>query len=137
MRNIILVSCDSKEQDAPAPARDLDTSSLFHKNLEYANSLEPDAIYILSAKHGLVGPDEKIEPDDVTLSEMGMLEQRQWAREVREQLDEVADLHVDHFVLLAEKTYRRNLLPYLTNYEIPTKGLPTNDKLEWLEEQAD
>lgn len=137
MRNIVLISCASKKQDAPAPAREIYTSPLFRRNLAYAGSLDPDAIYVLSAKHGLVELDETIEPYDFTLGEMGMLDQRRWARRVRDQLDNVANLHVDHFIFLAEKQYRQNLLPYLTNYEVPTKGLPTDDKLEWLEEQTE
>ena len=68
---------------------------------------------------------------------MGMLDQREWARRVRDQLDEIADLHVDNFIFLAGQKYRRNLLPYLTNYEIPMKGLPADDKLEWLDEQTE
>lgn len=36
------------------------TSPLFTYALAYAEALHPDAIYILSAKHGLVGLDEVI-----------------------------------------------------------------------------
>lgn len=133
---VILISATSKVQDQPAPARELYTSELFQLKSQYAETLEPDVIYVLSAKHGLVDMDEVVEPDETTLDELGMMEQREWARQVLSQLEKVTNVHVDEFVVLAEKSYRDSLIPYLTNYRIPIKGMPTDEKIDWLDEQT-
>ena len=39
-------------------------------NLKFAKSLNPDNIFILSAKYGLIDLDEEIEPYDKTLNLM-------------------------------------------------------------------
>ena len=66
-RTIVLISCVKKKASQPRPARELYISDLFRKSLKYAQSLSPDAIYILSAKYGLLSLDTVIEPYDVTL----------------------------------------------------------------------
>ena len=57
-------------------------STLFKLNLKYANSLSPDDIYILSAKHGLLDLEQEIEPYELTLNNMGAAETRKWANHV-------------------------------------------------------
>lgn len=136
MQRVILISATSKIQDSPAPARELYISELFERKLEYAAALDPDVSYVLSAKHGLVDMDDVIEPDETKLDDLGILEQREWARQVLSQLEDVTNIHVDEFIVLAEKPYRDSLIPYLTNYRIPTKGMPTEEKLDWLDEQT-
>lgn len=136
MQRVILISATSKVQDQPAPARELYTSELFQLKRQYAENLDPDVIYVLSAKHGLVDMDDVIEPDETMLDELGMLEQREWARQVLSQLEEVTNVHVDEFIVLAEKSYRGSLIPYLTNYRIPTKGMPDGEKRDWLDERT-
>ena len=93
-------------------------------------------IYVLSAKHGLVDMDDVVEPDETTLDNLGIMEQRNWARQVLSQLEAVTNVHVDEFIVLAAKTYRDSLIPYLTNYRIPTKGMPTDETLDWLDERT-
>jgi hypothetical protein len=68
---IILISCVKKKLPHRAKAQDLYISTLFRLNLDYARSLKPDAIYILSAKYGLVSLDQAIDPYDITLNNMG------------------------------------------------------------------
>ena len=58
------------------------------KNLHYALKLAPDKIFILSAKYGLVGLDEEIEPYDLTLNTMLAKEIKHWADGVLHQLAE-------------------------------------------------
>lgn len=62
MRKTVLISCVSKKQKYRAKAQDLYISPLFKLNLEYAQELKPDAIFILSAKHGLLHLDTEIDP---------------------------------------------------------------------------
>ena len=66
MKTIVLISCVSKKLAHAARARDIYVSPLFRLNLAYAESLKPDAIYVLSAKHGLLALEDQIEtvPDE-------------------------------------------------------------------------
>jgi len=135
MRKIVLISCVSKKLPYKAPARSLYTSPLFKKNLAYAKRLKPDAIYILSAKYGLVDFDREIEPYDLTLNTMGAGEIKAWANRVLNQLSACADLRQDHFIFLAGQKYRRYLLSKLHSYEIPMEGLPIGKQLQALSER--
>jgi len=112
------------------------TSTLFRLSLQYARKLKPDCILILSAKYGLVGLDEEIEPYDMTLNKMTAAECKAWAGKVLEQLEKDFDLQHDHFIILAGKRYRQYLLPYLASYEIPLKGLPIGKQLQYLKRQV-
>lgn len=47
MGTIMLISCVSQKVPHRSPARALYTSTLFKLNLAYAESLKPDAIFIL------------------------------------------------------------------------------------------
>jgi cytoplasmic iron level regulating protein YaaA (DUF328/UPF0246 family) len=132
MRKIVLISCASKKNEQRSKARDLYVSTLFKKNLQYALKLAPDQIFILSAKYGLVGLDEEIEPYDLTLNTMSSSEIKQWASGILRQLSEKADLQNDEFVFLAGEKYRKYLFPYLTNVEIPLKGLRIGEQLQHL-----
>ena len=123
MRRIILISCVSQKLSYKASASHLYISPLFKKNLAYAQKLNPDAIFILSAKYGLVDLDQKIEPYDLTLNTMSADQIKVWAVRVLAQLSERADLNRDHFVFLAGQKYRKYLLPKLKSYEIPMEGL--------------
>ncbi len=137
MKTIVLIACASQKQPVAAAARDLYVSTLFKFSLRYARQLAPDAIFILSAKHGLVALDEIIAPYDVTLNAMQAAARRAWAGEVIRQLQAHADLQRDHFVILAGKRYRQYLLPHLASYEIPLEGLPIGKQLQYLKEVCD
>lgn len=132
MRKIVLISCVSKKLPYKAKARHLYISSLFTKSLAYAQKLKPDAIFILSAKYGLVDLDQEIESYDLTLNNMTADQIKMWAAHVLAQLSEKADLRQDHFIFLAGQKYRKYLLPKLQSYEIPLEGLPIGKQLQFL-----
>ena len=94
------------------------------KNLAYSHRLKPDAIYILSAKYGLVDLDKEIEPYDFTLNTMSADQIKQWATRVLSQLSTVTDFRQDHFIFLVGMKYRKYRLPHLTSYELPLEELP-------------
>ena len=134
MKKNILIACVRNKLRHKAKARLLYTSALFKKNLSYAQRLEPDAIFILSAKYGLIDLDQEIEPYDLTLNEMTADQIKMWADRVLAQLSERADLRQDHFIFLAGQKYRKYLLPKLKSYEIPLEGLPIGKQLQVLTE---
>ncbi|HEX8591312.1 MAG TPA: hypothetical protein VF696_00975 [Candidatus Paceibacterota bacterium] len=132
MRRIVLLSCVSKKLDCSAPARELYISPLFRFGLAYAESLKPDAIYILSAKHGLVGLDKVLDPYEETLNTKRDAEIREWSVRVLQDLRQVADMENDEFVFLAGDRYRRHLLPHLRHARMPLQGLGLGRQLQFL-----
>lgn len=134
MKKIVLISCVSTKLPYRSKAKDLYISPLFVKSFQFAQSLKPDAIYILSAKYGLLDLDTLADPYDVSLRKMPSSQVRTWAQKVLQQLDECSDIHNDHFIFLAGVPYRKYLIPYLSSYEIPMKGLPIGKQLQFLSE---
>lgn len=53
-KHIILIACGSRKATGPSPARNLYLGALFRKSLLYAESVHPDLILILSARHGIL-----------------------------------------------------------------------------------
>ena len=137
MKKIILISCVSKKLNKKARAKELYISPLFKYNLKYAKSLNPDKIFILSAKYGLIDLNDKIEPYDKTLNKMSKKEKQEWAKNVINKLKNIIDLEEDKIIFLAGKNYREYLVPLLKNYEIPMRGLSIGKQLKYLKEHIE
>jgi hypothetical protein len=133
-KRIVLISCVSQKVSHRAKVKDLYVSTLFRLNLKYAERLKPDAIYILSAKHGLLSLEQEIEPYEQTLNNMRTAEIKEWAGKVLSQLNAVAILDEAEFIFLAGDKYRKYLLPHIKNAEVPLKGLRIGEQLQRLKE---
>jgi hypothetical protein len=119
MKKIVLISCSSKKKNIKTAARNLYCSPLFKLSLEYAQKLNPDEIFILSAEHHLVNLDTIIEPYDTTLSKisnvqslkkpnlkvLNRIEKINWGIKVLEQLSEIINFDTDEIIVLAGKDY--------------------------------
>jgi len=136
MGRIILISCVSKKLPHKAKARDMYISPLFKYNLKYAESFNPDKIFILSAEYGLLDLERDIEPYNKTLNTMRSGEIKSWAINVLNHLKETTDIQKDEFIFLAGEKYRKYLLPHLPNHKIPLKGLPIGKQLKYLKEKV-
>jgi len=132
MAKIVLISCVSKKLTYKAKAKELYVSTLFKYNLKYAKSLNPDKIFVLSAKYGLVNLEREIEPYDKTLNDMPSKEIMKWAACVINQIKKEADPKEDEFIFLAGEKYRKYLLPHISNYQIPLEGLKIGEQLQYL-----
>ena len=132
MGKIVLISCVSKKLSNPVKASDLYVSSLFKKNLAYAKKINPDKIYILSAKYGLLSLDQVISPYNVTLNTMKNIEIKKWSEKVLVDLKKVANLETDEIIFLAGIKYRKYLIPNIKNFKIPMEGLSIGKQLRWL-----
>ena len=132
MKKIILISCVSKKSSERSKAWDLYISPLFKKNLSYAQKLQPDHIFILSANYGLVELEQEIDPYNLTLNTMTAREVKRWADHILQQLSEYSDFQRDLFIFLAGAKYRKYLVPHLTHVEIPFEGLPIGKQLQRL-----
>jgi hypothetical protein len=129
---IVLVSCARAKLRHRARAEDLYISDLFRKSFAYARQLCPAAIFVLSAKHGLVRPDDQIDPYDLSLNPKSLAEVKAWSDIVVGQLRSHTDVEHDHFVLLAGERYRRYLAPRLRSVEVPMEGLRIGKQLRLL-----
>lgn len=136
MAKIILISCVSKKLSRKSKAKDLYISPLFRYNLKYAQSLNPEKIYIISAKYGLLDLEQEIQPYDLTLNKMPSQEIKKWANNVVNQLNSKTNIKNDMFIFLAGNKYRKYLLPHITHYQIPLKGFSIGRQLKYLKEKV-
>ncbi|WP_048182898.1 DUF6884 domain-containing protein [Methanosarcina sp. MTP4] len=136
MSKIALISCVNKKLPCKSKAKNLYVSPLFKYNFKYAKSLNPDKVFILSAKYGMVDIEREIEPYDKTLNNMPSKEIREWADGVIVQLKKEADLEKDEFIFLAGAKYRKYLIPHISNYQIPLEGLKIGEQIHYLKERV-
>jgi len=137
MKKIILISCVKDKLKTPAKAKDLYISDLFKKSYKYAQLLNPDNIFIISAKYGLLEPEHIIEPYDETLKTKSVAEIKEWSRKVIDALNEKTDLDKDEIIILAGSKYYKYLLPYIKNYKLPLGTLPFGSRLSFLKKQLE
>lgn len=83
-----LVGCVKSKRAYPSRARELYISEAFLGRRAYVERT-CDEWFILSAKHGLVDPDDWLEPYDETLNGAPASRKREWARHVLQRLDEL------------------------------------------------
>jgi hypothetical protein len=136
--HIGLVSCGAHKQAFPAPAEFLYTSELFRRSRAFALRTM-DRWFILSAKHGLLSPEEIVPPYDEALSYQQASKRAAWARAISEKLDRSVARNA-LLVLLAGGSYREPLERLLVTkgYECvtPLEGLSIEQQLQWLERAA-
>ena len=138
MKKNVLLSCGKGKLGQRAEAGKMYTGDLFTKSLRYAEKkLNPDKLFILSAKYGLLRLDEVIEPYDITLNDMGVAAKRHWADKVLRQLRTHTDIDNDHFVFLVGRNYRDFLISHIVHYSVPMKGLRIGEQKAWLNKQID
>lgn len=136
---LTLVSCCGPKLDRIASARELYRSPMFQKSARWAE-LKGDDWFVLSARHGLIRPEDMLEPYDQTLKTMTKAQRDTWARHVAAQLwswatdRNVTSLHV---TLLAGAAYAAwiPLAHDLARVVQPLQGLSIGYRLKWLTEQ--
>ncbi len=132
---LCLVSCVSEKQCGCHPAKELYTSNLFKKSRKLVE-LKGWPWFILSAKHGLVHPDDKIEKYDKALKKS---DREAWANKTIPQLDNhLGDVNSvvilageDYFEFISKELDRRGIVVY-----IPMIGMG-NERRKWLKEQIE
>lgn len=115
-------------------------SDLFRKAYSYATK-NYDFVAILSAKYGLLFPDDKIEPYDLTLNDMKSRQRKEWTERVFNQMQSRLRLiGFDNVFFHAGKKYREYLIPKLENMnihcEIPLKNLGIGKQKAWYKEHG-
>lgn len=100
-----LVGCTKSKLNHAAPAKDLYMpSTLFAGRRRYVER-SCDRWFILSAKHGLVDPDDVLEPYDQTLNGASRSVKREWTRLVLSEIDKAIEIDRTHFEMHAGNDY--------------------------------
>jgi hypothetical protein len=125
MRTIALVACVRSKCAKPAAAAQLYNSPWFRKAWAYAEQ-NADPWYILSAKYGVVSPDDILEPYDESLIGAAASERRTWAATASETPREIIAPE-DKVIVLAGLRYREHLENPLhrlaSRVSVPMQGL--------------
>ncbi|MGW8178177.1 MAG: DUF6884 domain-containing protein [bacterium] len=100
-----LIACCKQKLDYPTQAQYLYQSPMFKMSMAWIRK-RCDEWAILSAKHGVVLPDQVLDPYDLKLSDLDRLEQAKWAMKVQMQLEEMWGKEAI-FMVLAGHDYKR------------------------------
>ncbi|MBC8386521.1 MAG: hypothetical protein H8E13_00505 [Actinobacteria bacterium] len=122
MKTVILISCSKRKLSYSAKARHMYQGANFKKSLLYAEMLNADKIFILSAKYGLLKLDTVIEPYDETLNKKPEEFKRIWSKKVLKGLEKEMNILNDKIIFLAGKNYIKYLKIEINNYETPLEG---------------
>ena len=129
---IALISCGKQKLAGTHRAKDLYISPLFR--FAYAHAVRHfDKVFILSAKYGLLSPDEQIASYDITLTSMKSDERQRWAESVLLQMKEKIGTH-DELHFFCGSKYRRHLVETLkATHEcvVPFRGFGIGLQLQW------
>jgi len=136
---VALVGCGKAKAPTARRARLLYTGSLFRAAARYAEQ-RCDAWVILSAKRGLLGPDDVTEPYELRLSELAPPEQAAWAAlVVRELRARYAGVAVE-YIGLAGSEYMGVLVGEMRRQGLPIPqqpllGFGIHDRMRWFADQ--
>ena len=130
----LLLGCVSRKLTTRAPAKELYCSSLWRRRRAYAESSGRPWL-ILSALHGLVDPDELLDPYDVSLRQLSAAERRAWGERVVEALtkrltvlDATFEVHAgSHYLTAIEAPLER----CGARIEAPLAHLRLGQQLAW------
>ena len=141
-RRIGLVGCVKDKTAIPQAAKDLYISTLFTGRRSYVE-WSSDSWWILSAKHGLVHPDEVLVPYNVALKDVGRLARRSWSDQLLLVIDErIQPSRGDVFEIHAGAEYREfGLLDGLRDrgclIEIPTERMRIGEQLRFYRQSSE
>ena len=87
--------------------------------------------YVLSAKHGLVPMDRRLEPYDLSLEDLSPAERAAWALRVKERVDVYQTVRLE-VTVLAEELYAEPLRPLLKDALYPLAGMTEDEQKRFL-----
>jgi hypothetical protein len=129
-----LISCSKSKGGHRDIARNMYVSPIFRKSVMVVEGWNLP-FSILSAKYGLLHPDELIEPYDLTLKGASKQFKSEWARKVDEQIRNSIDPK-KHLIALAGDDYCAPLTEagagHPLNYLAPMRGLSLGNRLVFL-----
>ena len=134
-RRVLLLGCVKLKVDHRAAAKDLYRSPLWAARRAYAEASGYPWL-ILSAKHGLVDPEARLNPYDLALGDLSVPDRRAWGERVVGALEQrFGDLNGTVFEVHAGEVYRRTIEPGIVRrggrVEAPLQGFPIGSQLAW------
>lgn len=134
----IFLSCTKKKASHRCKAEDMyKESSLFSKALEYAKSLNPDNIYILSAKYHVLPLSKEINPYNKTLKDCSAEEREEWTKEVVKQLKSKNINFEAKTLFFCGEDYIQYLKEYFPNSKSMFSGKGIGEIMHWLDVKND
>lgn len=141
LRRIGLVGCVKEKSSGAAPARDLYTSTLFLGRRRFVERT-CERWYVLSALHGLVEPERRLEPYDKILKDASTAERRDWSARVvdalRRSVGELASLTFEIHAGLEYREFglRQALEKEGARVDVPAEGLRMGEQLAFYRHHA-
>lgn len=134
-RRIALIACVKQKKEGRHAAADLYTSAWFVKVREYIEQSNFDEWYILSAKHHLISPTERIESYTEHLNQYKKGQIEEWAQITAQQIKDHG-LEQEHLVIFGSEKYRSVLL-YLPDAKVeePFKGMGISQQMTWMHQE--
>jgi cytoplasmic iron level regulating protein YaaA (DUF328/UPF0246 family) len=132
---IVFIGCVKNKKSYTTKACELYDSTFFKKCLQYAKSLNPDNIYILSAKYGMINLEDVIQPYDKTLNSMSKAERFEWYTMVHNQMVQHNIDFNEEVVWLCGDKYRKDLSPHFKNSTFPLAGMGIGCQLSFMTQQ--
>lgn len=130
---VVLIACCKTKASGRMAAKYLYQGALFKKALSYAQSINPDRIYILSAEYHLLPLDKEIGYYQNSLNDKNTQEKKAWAEVVLKQMKkEGLDFQKDEFIVLAGDNYCKYLKDSLSNFSRPFEGLRQGKQMQRL-----
>lgn len=130
----IFLSCTKKKASHRCKAEEMyGESSLFSKALEYAKSLNPDKMYILSAKHHVLPLSKEIDPYNKTLKDCSAEERKEWTEEVVKQLKAKGVNFEAKTLFFCGEDYIQYLKEYFPNSKSMFEGKGIGEIMHWLD----
>jgi len=133
----VLVAASARRRNGSAPreAWRMHASRVFRLAYGYAEMVS-DWVWILSPRHGLLDPLERIEPYRATFGEMTLQRLVDWADRVVERLDDELPRRVRRVLVLAPGNVARAVAGALAPMAYcPLVGLKHSEVVRWLEER--
>jgi hypothetical protein len=132
----VLISCSKTKLSTPAKARELYTGQLFKKAVAWAQRHDYQW-FIVSALHGLVTPDQELNPYNFTIKDRRKRDRESWAHQaIAGQLTKFASPG-SHAYLILPAPYRMHIENELSlaaiTYENPVVGLAIGQQMHWLD----
>jgi len=127
---LVLIGCTAKKLARAAPARELYQGRLFAASVQYAEARGLPWL-VLSALHGVVGPDDVLEPYDVTLAGLSSADRETWGSVVAVTLRRLGATRV---IVLAGREYVRPWRDAVAEIAVeePLLGRGVGARFAWL-----
>lgn len=129
--DLVLIQCSGPKKAGRHKAKDIYTSPLFKLSRIWAEVNGKDWA-ILSAKYGVLWPEEKIQPYDLNLKDdLTKTERIDWYLEVRSQL---FNRRKQKIAVLAGQSYLGWITDQYPDITLPMDKLPIGKRLQWLKQ---